>query len=113
MFLEGKGYKSLQVSQWPKFIPALVDEKAEKDGDLIVAIMAEVRHDKAEKKMPLNAPIKNMTVYAGNAETADIIKQGCIDIASTLKIQNIKVLREKNAQARQVAQYEVSIQTEY
>ncbi len=113
MFLEGKGYKSLQVSQWPKFNPALVDETAEKDGDLIIAIMGEVRHDKAEKKMPLNAPIKNMTIYAGNPQTADIIKQGCIDIASTLKIENIKVLPEKSTQARQVTQYEVYIQTEY
>ena len=113
MFLEGKGYKSLQVSQWPKFNPALVNEAAEKDGDLITAVMSEVRHDKAEKKMPLNAPIKNMTIYAGNQQTADTIKQGCIDIASTLKIENIKVLPEKSTQARQVTPYEVYIQTEY
>ncbi len=112
MFFEGKGYKSLQVSQWPKFNPVLVDETAEKNGDLIIAIMGEVRHDKAEKKMPLNAPIKNMTIYAGNAETAGIIKQGCIDIASTLKIENITVLPEKG-EGRQVAPYEVYIKTEY
>ena len=74
MFLEGKGYKSLQVSHWPKFNTALVNEEAEKNGDLIIAIMGEIRHDKAEKKMPLNAPIKNMTIYAGNPETADIIQ---------------------------------------
>jgi valyl-tRNA synthetase len=113
MFLEGKGFKSLQVSAWPKFNSSLVSEEAEKNGDLIVAVMSEVRHDKAEKKMPLNAPIKNMTIYAGNPETAETIQAGCTDIASTLKIENIKVLPEKSTQGRQVTPYEVYIQTEY
>ena len=95
MYSDGKGYKSLQVSPWPKFNPALVDEAAEKDGDLITAIMSEVRRDKAEKKLPLNAPIKNLTIYAKDDTTAAAIRQGCIDIAATLKIENIKVVSRK------------------
>ena len=54
----------MQVSPWPKFNPELVDEEAEKDGDLITAIMSEIRRDKAEKKLPLNSPVKNLTIYA-------------------------------------------------
>ena len=113
MYSEGKGFASIQVSPWPKFNAALIDEAAEKDGDLITAIMSEVRRDKAEKKLPLNAPIKNLTVYAGNAETAVAIRQGCVDIAATLKIENIKVLAEKTPEGRQVGQYEVYIKPEY
>ena len=60
MFKEHKGFESLQVSPWPKFNASLVDEEAEKNGDLIIAIIGEVRHDKAEKKLPLNAAIKNL-----------------------------------------------------
>ena len=73
MFAENKGFESLQVSPWPKFNAALVDEEAEKNGDLIIAIIGEVRHDKAEKKLPLNAPIKNLIIYAGNEENAKVI----------------------------------------
>jgi valyl-tRNA synthetase len=113
MYTEGKGFESLQVSHWPKFNPKRIDEIAEKDGDLITALMSEIRRDKAEKKMPLNAPIKTMTVYAGNAEIADVIKQGCVDIAATLKIENIEVLAEKKPEGRQVSQYEVNIRLEY
>jgi valyl-tRNA synthetase len=112
MYLDGKGYKSIQVSAWPKFNSALVDEAAEKDGDLITAIMSEVRRDKAEKKLPLNAPIKNLTIYAKDDATAVAIRQGCIDIAATLKIENIKVIAEK-AEGRQVAKYGVYIKPEY
>ncbi|MBE3116761.1 valine--tRNA ligase [Candidatus Bathyarchaeota archaeon] len=113
MYSQEKGYKSMQVTPWPKFKSALVNEEAEKNGDLIIAIMSEIRHDKAEKKLPLNAPIKNLTVYAGNPETAAVINSGYADIASTLKIKNIKVLAEKCTEGRQVSPYDVYIQTEY
>jgi valyl-tRNA synthetase len=113
MFLDAKGFQSIQVSPWPKVNPALIDETAEKDGDLITAIMSEARHDKAEKKMPLNAPIKNLTIYAGNAEIAVAIRQGCIDIAATLKVENIKVVAEKPLEGRKVGQFEVYIKPEY
>ena len=113
MYLDAKGFQSIQVSPWPKVNPALVDEAAEKDGDLITAIMSEVRRDKAEKKMSLNAPIKNLTIYAGNAETAVVIRQGCIDIGATLKIENVKVLAEKLPEGRKVGQTEVYIKPEY
>ena len=73
MFAENKGFESLQVSPWPKFNAALVDEEAEKNGDLIIAIIGEVRHEKAEKKLPLNAPVKNLVVYAGSEENAKVI----------------------------------------
>jgi valyl-tRNA synthetase len=113
MYLDAKGFQSIQVSPWPKVNPALVDENAEKDGDLITAIMSEARRDKAEKKLPLNAPIKNLTIYAGNAETAVIIRQGCVDIAATLKAENIKVLAEKTPDGRKVGQSEVYVKAEY
>ena len=113
MYLENKGFQSLQVSTWPKVNQALIDETAERDGDLITAIMSEARRDKAEKKLPLNAPIKNLIIYAGNAETAVVIRQGCIDIAATLKVENIKVLAEKLPEGRKVGQTEVYIKLEF
>jgi valyl-tRNA synthetase len=112
MYLDGKGFKSIQVTPWPKVNPAVIDEIAEKDGDLITAIMSEVRRDKAEKKLPLNAPIKNLVIYTKDDATAVAIRQGCIDISATLKIENIKVFSEK-AEGRQVAQYEVYIKPDY
>jgi len=113
MYNDGKGYRSIQISQWPKFNAALVDETVERDGDLVTAIMSEVRRDKAEKKMPLNAPIKNLIIYAKDPATAVAIRQGCIDIAATLKIENIKVEAEVNTEGRQVAQTGVYIKPEY
>jgi len=74
--------------------------------------MSEIRRDKAEKKLPLNAPIKNLIIYTTKNEEAVTIKKGCVDIASTLKIENIRVDTEK-IEGRQVSQYEVYIKPEY
>ena len=113
MYLDGKGFKSIQVSSWPKFNANLVDEAAERDGDLITAIMSEIRRDKAEKKLPLNSPIKNVFIYVKDEVTALAIRQGSVDIAATLKIGKIEVQVEKQGEGRRVAQYEVYIKPQY
>ncbi len=112
MYLDGKGYQSIQVSQWPQFNQSKVDETAEKDGDLVTAVMSEIRRDKAEKKLPLNAPIKNLTIYAKEETNATAIRQAQADIKATLKIENITI-EAGHAEVRQVAQYEVYIKPEY
>jgi valyl-tRNA synthetase len=112
MYKDAKGYPSIHTSEWPKYNSGLVDEAAEKDGDLVTAVMSEVRRDKAEKKLPLNAPIKNLAIYVQDEAQASALKQGCVDIAATLKIEKINVVTEKG-EGRQVAQYSVFIKPEY
>jgi valyl-tRNA synthetase len=112
MYDDSKGYRSIQVSEWPKFNPSVIDEVAEKEGDLVIAVMSEIRRDKAEKKLPLNAPIKNLTIYTKDEATEAALNKGCIDIAATLKIENIKVV-VGDAVGRQVAASEVYIKPEY
>ncbi|MDR2548551.1 MAG: hypothetical protein LBC34_03630, partial [Rickettsiales bacterium] len=75
--------------------------------------LGEIRNDKAQKKLPLNAPIKNVTIYAENTETVQIIQKGAMDITSTLKIENFKIFLDKPIQGKQVSSIGVYIQTEY
>ncbi len=89
MFIENKGFESLQISQWPKFNAALVDEEAEKKGDLIIAVISEGRQTKAEKKLPLNLPLKNVVIRTANSENAKVIIEGKADIAGTLKVEDL------------------------
>ena len=113
MFAENKGFESLQTSPWPQFNSALVDEEAEKKGDLIIAVISEGRHDKAEKKLPLNIPITNLTIYTGSAENARIIALGSADIAGTLKAANINVECKKRITGGAINPYDISIEAEY
>jgi valyl-tRNA synthetase len=104
MYAEHKGCKSLQVSPWPEFKPALADEQDEKRGDLIIAVISEVRREKAEKHLPLNVQVKKLTVYAGDSETATVILSGSEDITGTCKVASFEVLAEKGS-GREIAQF--------
>jgi valyl-tRNA synthetase len=113
MYAEGKGYRSLQLSPWPEFTQALADEEAEERGDLIIAVISEVRREKAEKHLPLNTEVKKLTVYAGDEKTAEIIKEGSVDISGTCKVVNLRVLAEKGS-GKELAQYpEIHFVAEY
>ena len=90
-----------------------MDEEAEKNGDLIIAIIREVRHDKAEKKLPLNAPIKNLTIYAGNRRERESYLLSQRRHRWNLESTNIEVLAEKNGEGRQIGPYDVYVKVEY
>lgn len=108
-----KGHKSLQVSPWPEMAQSLVDEAAEKQGDLIIAVISSVRREKAEKRLPLNMQIKKLTIYAVDEVTAGIIKAGEGDIKGTCKILELHVISEKGT-GREIEQYpEIRFNTEY
>jgi valyl-tRNA synthetase len=104
MYADSKGYRSLQLSPWPEFTQSRADDEAEEKGDLIIAVIGEVRREKAEKQMPLNTQIKKLRVHAGDEKTAEIIKEGSVDIAGTCKVANLEILAEKGS-GRELAQY--------
>ncbi|MCW4045162.1 MAG: valine--tRNA ligase [Candidatus Bathyarchaeota archaeon] len=104
MYADGKGYRSLQVALWPKFNMQLVDEETEKRGDLIAALITEVRREKAEKRLSLNTQIKKLTVYAGDKAAATVITEASGDIVGTCKVACLEVLAEKGA-GREVTQF--------
>ena len=114
MFAGDKDYTSLQTSAWPEFNTAVIDEEAEKQGDLIVAIISEVRREKAERQIPLNTEVKSVTIYSGNSENEQIIRAGEGDIIGTIKAaSSLKIVPEKKCEGRQISPYDVYIQTEY
>jgi len=113
MYADSKGFKSLQASSWPEFEQALVDEEAERRGDLIIGVITAVRREKAEKRMPLNVEIKKLTVYAGDKKTAEMIKEGEGDITGTCKVTSLEILAEKGS-GREITQHpEVNFVAEY
>jgi valyl-tRNA synthetase len=113
MYAEHIGEKSIHKTQWPKADMSKVDERAEKEGNLLIAIITEIRREKAEKRKPLNAPIRLVKIYAGNNDYARILEENREDIAGTCKILRLEILPEKG-NGRQVPQYpELSFISEY
>jgi len=78
-----------------------------------MAIIIEGRHDKAEKKLPLNILVPQMTVYSGSIAFTNIICSAKEDIAGTLKVANLEVISQKRADGRQINPYDVYIKLTY
>ncbi len=105
LYAKEKGFNSVHLSSWPTINKKLADEEAEKQGDLIMAIIVEVRREKAEKHLPLNTQVKKLTVYAGEKATARIIDACKEDIAGTCKIADVEILAEKG-EGKEIKSYE-------
>ena len=104
MYADEKGYRSIHLSLWPVPDERRIDEEAEEHGDLIAALITEVRREKAERRVPLNTQIKKLTIYAGGKDTAEIIKEGREDIAGTCKVAEIEIMPEKG-EGREITPY--------
>jgi valyl-tRNA synthetase len=104
IYADAKGFASLQQSPWPAYNVAMVDEHVEKRGDLIIELIGEVRREKAEKHLPLNNPVKKLTVYAKDHSGAEAIEEGRSDIMGACKIETLVVLPEEGT-GREVVQF--------
>jgi valyl-tRNA synthetase len=113
LYAEDKKHKSIHVSPWPASDEKMIDEDAEKKGDLVMAVIEEIRRDKAERRKPLNTVIKNVTIYAGNVGNANVLNQTREDIMGTCKIDKMEILTQKG-EGREVQNYpEISFVAEY
>jgi len=104
MYAEDKKHKSIHTSPWPEPDEAIIHEEAEKYGDLAIAVIGEIRREKAEKSIPLNTQIKTLTIHAGSKKSAHIINKALEDIQGTCKIQKITVIPTKG-EGREVQDY--------
>ncbi len=104
--------KSIHNSPWPQANEEDIDEEAERKGDLITAIITEIRREKADKHLPLNAPIKKLTIYTSDKETATKASEGKEDICGTCKADQFQVLVEKG-NGREVKPLNVSFTAIY
>jgi len=95
MFAEDLGHRSIHVTHWPKVEKQEIDEAAIKKGDLVTSVIGEIRREKARKRRPLNAPIRELTIYAGSKEAAETLSESCEDIMGTCKIEKVNVRMQK------------------
>lgn len=114
MYAETIGQKSIQLAPWPELDKGKVDEETEKKGDLVMAVITEIRREKSEKRKPLNTPIKRVKLYTNrNNEFARVLSENKEDIMGTCKISYIEILLEKG-KGRQVQEFpQISVISEY
>lgn len=91
VFADHLQHKSIHVSPWPTVDDNDVDETIIKKGDLLVAVIGEIRREKARRKMPLNATIEELTIYTGDKKTADPLSSSSETIKGTCKVNTLSI----------------------
>ncbi|MBI5061188.1 MAG: valine--tRNA ligase [Candidatus Aenigmarchaeota archaeon] len=87
LFKEHEKAESIHTQAWPQPDENLLNEEAEKLGEIANDVIATLRQWKMSKKMPLNAPLRLVTIE--NEDLAPLVD----DIKGTLKIENLKIGR--------------------
>ena len=78
---------SIHTSRWPEYGASMVDEEAERIGDAIIAVISQTRKQKNKLGIPLNKPVKKLTVYAAEGFKLSDVKLGLKDITETMKCE--------------------------
>ena len=105
LYAQDKGFKSLQITLWPKIDNAIVNRIAEEEGDKVMALIEDLRRKKAAQKLPLNIPILSLEVYAGNQANADIIESSKNDITGTLKVVGEFKIIPQSTKGQELSQF--------
>ncbi|NIO37682.1 valine--tRNA ligase [Candidatus Bathyarchaeota archaeon] len=92
MYAEDKGFESIHLSSWPTVDKSRLIGEIEQQGDLIMAVISEIRREKAEKRLPLNTQISKLTIYSGGKGKAETIIKGKEDISGTCKVDEIEIV---------------------
>jgi valyl-tRNA synthetase len=112
LFAGERGHKSIHLSTWPKPDKKMMDDVAERQGDLVMALIADVRREKSERRLPLNTRIKKLSVFAGDAGTGELILKSADDVSGTLKVDSLEVLPLTGG-GREVVPHNVRFVAEY
>ncbi len=94
-FKEIEKNESIHLSAWPEYNNKLIDENAEKAGDLAVQINSEVRKHKSTNKLSLKEELKHITIQC-NEEQKKLIQLVSEDIKATGTIKEIRFEKGEN-----------------
>jgi valyl-tRNA synthetase len=89
-FKEFENEKSIHISRWPEYDSAKEDKKAEKEGDIAVAIVSAVRQEKTLNKKSLKEPVKLLTI-----ETKEDLSRFLDDIRAATNSDKIELGKGK------------------
>ena len=112
LYVDKKTDLSIHQTQWPSVQKNNMDEESEIRGDLITAMISDIRREKAEKHLPLNTIVKSLAIYAFRYDYVKMLEDGKEDIIGTCKVEKLQVLKKKGT-GREVKPFAVSYITTY
>lgn len=86
-FKAKEGATSIHIIQWPSVEPRLIDEDAERLGEIMLDIIATVRKYKSEKKLSMKEDLKKLVLVGEGVN--ELVKQALGDLKAVLRVGEI------------------------
>ena len=82
---------SVHLERWPDILGELVDLEAERQAQMGIQIIGELRRFKSSQGLPLNTPLQMVTIYTTQEGVKNDLTVSYQDIMGTIRIQELKV----------------------
>jgi len=92
--------KSIHLEEYPRVNRRLVDDAGEREGDLVMQVIAAIRRVKAEKRIPLKTPVKALEIIL-DRENEEMCRQNLETIKRTCKLENVRVTGKSREELKQ------------
>jgi valyl-tRNA synthetase len=97
--------KSIHITKWPETNSNLINDQAESEGDVLLAIVSEIRRMKSENKISLKAPIPNVQIFSDQEHITSITNHKN-DIAQIIHAKEISVVQlDNNSLGKEIQHY--------
>ncbi len=103
MILKNNSSISIHRSDWPSHKQELIDEKIEKEGDLIQSLISEIRRIKSEKRISLKTSIDEVIVFS-KKDYISVIDRNSEVIGRTCHIKKLFVRNSRKTEMGRVLQ---------
>jgi valyl-tRNA synthetase len=83
---------SVHLERWPDILGELIDLEAERQAQMGIQIIGELRRFKSSQGLPLNTPLSAVTIYTIEEELKGDLSPSYPDIMGTIRIEDLQVM---------------------
>jgi len=105
LYLEHEARRSIHLSDWPEYREEFIDDEAESTGELIVALINEIRRLKAQKQISLNASMREVTILADEEEWLERIRREGQEIKGTCRVEKLLFKRRPGQEGTELESF--------
>jgi valyl-tRNA synthetase len=86
---------TIHMAKWPVINKKLMNKEALETGELLKEVISTIRKLKSQRRLPLSAKTRHITIYCKENDIRDKLRKVRLDIKETGKIKRVAILKAK------------------
>ena len=90
-YLRDEGYPSVHLAPWPEPDFDMIDEEAEKAGEVLNAVLSSIRQFKSSKGLPLSHELGELRIFTPHKWVTEVLEEARDDLVNTGHVKKLVV----------------------